>query len=232
MSNMSWFDPPAARDASRATIPAQVLVIAKEPIPGRVKTRLTPPFTPADAAALATASLADTLAAVSATPVAQAVLALDGAPGAWLPPGFRVIPQRGGGLDERLAAAFADAHATLPVPMVLIGMDTPQVTSGLLADAARALASGEADAVFGPAADGGFWLLGLRRPDRSLLAGVPMSRADTGRHQLDRLTSAGLRVAMLPELTDVDTFREAELIAGVIPGSRFAAAFRLAMPAA
>ena len=232
MSNMSWFDPPAARDASRATIPAQVLVIAKEPIPGRVKTRLTPPFTPADAAVLATASLADTLAAVSATPVAQAVLALDGAPGDWLPPGFRVIPQRGGGLDERLAAAFADAHATLPMPMVLIGMDTPQVTSGLLADAARALASGEADAVFGPAADGGFWLLGLRRPDRSLLAGVPMSRADTGRHQLDRLTSAGLRVAMLPELTDVDTFREAELIAGVIPGSRFAAAFRLAMPAA
>jgi len=164
--------------------------------------------------------------------VAQAVLALDGAPGDWLPPGFRVIPQRGGGLDERLAATFADAHATLPMPMVLIGMDTPQVTSGLLADAARALASGEADAVFGPAADGGFWLLGLRRPDRSLLAGVPMSRADTGRHQLDRLTSAGLRVAMLPELTDVDTFREAELIAGVIPGSRFAAAFRLAMPAA
>ena len=232
MSNMSWFDPPAARDASRATIPAQVLVIAKEPVPGRVKTRLTPPFTPADAAALATAALADTLAAVSATPVAQAVLALDGAPGDWLPPGFRVIPQRGGGLDERLAATFADAHATLPMPMVLIGMDTPQVTSGLLADAARALASGEADAVFGPAADGGFWLLGLRRPDRSLLAGVPMSRADTGRHQLDRLTSAGLRVAMLPELTDVDTFREAELIAGVIPGSRFAAAFRLAIPAA
>ena len=232
MSNMSWFDPPAARDASRATIPAQVLVIAKEPVPGRVKTRLTPPFTPADAAALATASLADTLAAVSATPVAQAVLALDGAPGDWLPPGFRVIPQRGGGLDERLAATFADAHATLPMPMVLIGMDTPQVTSGLLADAARALASGEADAVFGPAADGGFWLLGLRRPDRSLLAGVPMSRADTGRQQLDRLTSAGLRVAMLPELTDVDTFREAELVAGAIPGSRFAAAFRLALAAA
>jgi len=229
---MSWFDPPAARGASRDAIPAQVLVIAKEPIPGRVKTRLTPPFTPADAAALATAALADTLAAVSATPVAQAVLALDGAPGDWLPPGFRVFPQRGGGLDERLAAAFADAHATLPAPMVLVGMDTPQVTSGLLADAARALASGEADAVFGPAADGGFWLLGLRRPDRSLLAGVPMSRADTGRQQLDRLTSAGLRVAMLPELTDVDTFREAELVAGAIPGSRFAAAFRLAMAAA
>ena len=211
---------------------AQVIVIAKEPVPGRVKTRLTPPFSPADAALLAKAALADTLAAVAATPVTRAVLALDGAPGDWLPPGFRVIPQRGGGLDERLAAAFADAYATLPAPMVLIGMDTPQVTPGMLADAAGALVSDEADAVFGPAADGGFWLLGLRRPDRSLLAGVPMSRPDTGRHQMDRLTSAGLRVAMLPELTDVDTFREAELIAGLIPGSRFAAAFRLAMAAA
>jgi len=58
---------------------------------------------------------------------------------------------------------------------------------------------------------------------------VPMSRQDTGRHQLDRLTSAGLRVAMMPELTDVDTVREAELVAAAIPGSRFAAAFDLAM---
>jgi uncharacterized protein len=111
--------------------------------------------------------------------------------------------------------------------MVLIGMDTPQVTPDLLTDAAQALVSGEADAVFGPAADGGYWLLGLRRPDRSLLAGVPMSRPDTGRHQLDRLTSAGLRVAMMPELTDVDTVREAEQVAAAIPGSFFAAAFDL-----
>jgi uncharacterized protein len=214
---------------SAGMLAAQVVVIAKEPVPGRVKTRLTPPFTPVDAASLAEAALADTLAAVAATPVARTVLALDGSPGNWLPAGFEVIAQRSGGLDERLAAAFADTHAALPLPMVLVGMDTPQLTADLLADAARTLVCGEADAVFGPAADGGFWLLGLRRPDRSLLAGVPMSRPDTGRHQLDRLTSAGLRVAMVPELTDVDTFREAELIASMIPTSRFAAAFRVAM---
>ena len=208
---------------------AQAVVIAKEPVPGRVKTRLTPPFTPAEAALLAEAALADTLAAVAAAPVSRHVLALDGAPGDWLPAGFDVIPQCGGGLDERLAAAFADTHATLPLPMVLVGMDTPQVTPRLLADAAGSLVSGEADAVFGPATDGGFWLLGLRRPDRSLLAGVPMSRPDTGRQQIDRLTSAGLRVSMAPELTDVDTFREAELVAGAVPGSRFAAAFDQAM---
>jgi len=208
---------------------AQAVVIAKEPVPGRVKTRLSPPFTPAEAALLAEAALADTLAAMAAAPVSRRVLALDGAPGDWLPAGFDVIPQRGGGLDERLAAAFADAHATLPLPMVLVGMDTPQVTPRLLADAAGSLVSGEADAVFGPATDGGFWLLGLRRPDRSLLAGVPMSRPDTGRLQIDRLTSAGLRVAMAPELTDVDTFREAELVAGTAPDSRFAAALGQAM---
>jgi rSAM/selenodomain-associated transferase 1 len=210
---------------------SQVIVIAKEPLPGRVKTRLTPPFSPAEAALLAEAALTDTLAAVAATPVTRRVLCLDGAPGDWLPAGFDVIPQRGGGLDERLAAAFADTHAAAPLPMVLIGMDTPQVTPELLADAAVTLTKGDADAVFGPAADGGFWLLGLRRPDRSLLAGVPMSRPDTGRRQLDRLTEAGLRVAMVPELTDVDTAREARLVADAIPDSAFAAVFRLAATA-
>jgi uncharacterized protein len=213
---------------STNVLTAQAIVIAKEPVPGRVKTRLTPPFTPAEAALLAEAALTDTLAAVAAAPVARRVLALDGCPGSWLPAGFDVIPQRGGGLDERLAAAFAEAHAALPLPMVLIGMDTPQVTPGLIADAAGMLDCGEADAVFGPAADGGFWLLGLRKPERALLVGVPMSRADTGRRQLGRLTDAGLRVAMMPELTDVDTAAEAELVAGEVPGSAFAAAFSLA----
>jgi len=216
-------------DGAANELAAQVIVIAKEPVPGRVKTRLTPPFTPDDAARLAEAALTDTLAAVVATPVSRRVLALDGAPRDWLPAGFAVLKQRGDGLDERLAAAFADAHGTLPLPMVLIGMDTPQVTPGLLADAAGTLISGEADAVFGPAADGGFWLLGLRRPDRSLLAGVPMSRPDTGRRQLGRLTEAGLRVAMMHELTDVDTFREAASVARQVPGSAFAAAFRQAV---
>jgi hypothetical protein len=203
----------------------QVVVIAKEPVPGRVKTRLTPPFSPAEAAALAEAALADTLAAVAATPVSRRILALEGAAGDWLPPGFDLVRQRGGGLDERIAAAFADAHAALPLPMLLIGMDTPQVTPELLAEAAATLVCGEADAVFGPAADGGFWLLGLHGPDRSLLAGVPMSRPDTGRRQLDRLTAAGLRVAAMPELTDVDTVREAELVSRAVPDSAFAAAF-------
>jgi glycosyltransferase A (GT-A) superfamily protein (DUF2064 family) len=192
-------------------------------VPGRVKTRLTPPYTPAEAAELAAAALADTLAAVASTDVARRVLALAGTPGGWLPPGFDVIGQRGGGLDERIAWALSDARAACPAPLVLIGMDTPQVTPALLAQAAEPLVSGTADATFGPAEDGGFWLLGLREIDPALVLGVPMSRADTGARQLARLHEAGLRVRLLPELADVDTADEAERIAAVTPGSRFAA---------
>lgn len=206
-------------------IPAQVIVIAKEPVPGRVKTRLTPPFSPAQAAGLAEAALADTLNAVALAPVAGRVLALSGATGPWLPDGFDVVNQSGDGLDQRIGRAFTDAYASHSVPMLLIGMDTPQITPGLLAQAASALVSGEADAVLGPAADGGFWLLGLRRPDPALTAGIPMSTGHTGRAQLARLVSAGLRVRGLPELTDVDTVTEAAEVAAALPGSRFATAF-------
>jgi uncharacterized protein len=201
---------------------ADLIVIAKEPRPGRVKTRLTPPYSPEQAARLAEAALADTLDTVVATPVARRVLALSGDPGPWLPPGVEVIAQRGSGLDRRLAAAFGDAHRGRP--MVLIGMDTPQVTTALLGAAGRALSTH--DAVFGPAEDGGFWLLGLRAPDPGLLIGVPMSRPDTGAVQLARLRRCGLKVAMLPELTDVDTAADVERVAARAPHGRFARTVR------
>ena len=216
----------AGEPGQDGALAAQVIVIAKEPLPGRVKTRLTPPFTPAEAAALAEAALADTLAAVAGTPVTRRVLALDGAPGRWLPPGFDVIGQRGGGLDERIAWALADARTSWQAPVVLIGMDTPQVTPELLAAAAEPLVSGAADATFGMAEDGGFWLLGLREIDPALVLGVPMSRPDTGARQLRRLVEGGLRVLPLPALADVDTADEAERIAAILPGSRFAACLR------
>ncbi|MEU8342768.1 TIGR04282 family arsenosugar biosynthesis glycosyltransferase [Spirillospora sp. NPDC048832] len=213
---------PTAPAAPAGAAGADLVVIAKEPVPGRVKTRLTSAYTPDQAAALAEAALRDTLAAVAAAPAGRRVLALDGAPGPWLPAGFTVLPQRGAGLDERLAAAFTNAWAGRP--LVLIGMDTPQVTPALLQRAARDLR--RRDAVFGPAADGGFWLLGLRRPDPRLLRGVPMSLPGTGAAQLARLRGAGLRVGLLPELTDVDTPADARAVAALAAGTRFAAALR------
>ncbi|MEQ4724137.1 TIGR04282 family arsenosugar biosynthesis glycosyltransferase [Nonomuraea sp. B19D2] len=202
----------------------QIVIIAKEPVAGRVKTRLTPPYSPDQAAALAEAALRDSLIAVSETLATQRVLALDGLPGSWLPPGFVVIPQRGSGLDERLAAAFSDAYRLRPEPVVLIGMDTPQVTPALLGEAVDALE--RRDAVFGPAADGGFWLLGLREPDPSLLRAVPMSHPETGKLQLDRLDRAGLTIHLLPELTDVDTAADAIAVAAQAPDSHFANTLR------
>jgi hypothetical protein len=194
-----------------------LLIIAKQPVPGRVKTRLVPPCTHAQAAALAEAALADTLHALLLAPARRRVLVLDGEPGPWLPPGFDILPQCGGGLDERLAAAFAAVDG----PALLVGMDTPQVTPGLLTVDWRA-----ADAWFGPAADGGFWALGLRAPDPALLRGVPMSTAQTGAVQRARLLAAGLRVADLPELRDVDTAADAVAVAREAPRTRFAARVR------
>ncbi|WP_157430905.1 TIGR04282 family arsenosugar biosynthesis glycosyltransferase [Actinomadura macra] len=205
---------------------ADLVVIAKEPVPGRVKTRLSPAYTPVEAAALAEACLRDTLAAVAAARAVRRTLVLEGAPGPWLPEGFVVLAQRGGGLDERLAHAFTDAYAGRP--LVLIGMDTPQVTPALLGRACRGLA--RRDAMFGPAADGGFWLLGLRRPDAALLRGVPMSRPGTGAAQLRRLLAAGLRVGTLPELIDVDTAADAATVAACARDGRFAAAVRALGP--
>ncbi|MFD7292484.1 DUF2064 domain-containing protein [Streptomyces sp. NPDC059897] len=194
--------------------PPDLLVIAKEPLPGRVKTRLTPPFTPQEAAELAEAALADTLEAVAEAPAARRVLVLDGAPGPWLPPGFEVVPQCAGGLDERLAAAFAQCDG----PALLIGMDTPQVRPDLLT-----VDFADCDAWFGPALDGGFWALGLAEPDPELLRGVPMSTAHTGAAQRARLVEAGLTVRDLPPLRDVDTAEDAAAVAAQAPHGRFAA---------
>jgi uncharacterized protein len=149
-------------------------------------------------------ALRETLSAVLGTSVARRALALDGTAEDWLPTGFDPLRQRGSCYGERLAAAFADAYATAPLPMLLIRGDALGVTPGMIEDAARSLISGEADATYGPASDGGFWLLGLHRPDRSLVVGVPAPTEGegprAGRLLLDRLASDGLRVALAPRL--------------------------------
>lgn len=198
-----------------------LLVIAKEPVPGRVKTRLTPYWTAGQAAGLAAAALADTLAAGLALPARRRVLVLDGKPGPWLPAGYQVVAQAAGGLDARLAAAFSGCDG----PALLIGMDTPQVTAELLLPVFADEAWQECDAWFGPAADGGFWALGLAEPRRpELLLGVPMSTASTGAVQRARLTAAGLRVRDLPVLLDVDEPADAVEVARAAPRTRFARA--------
>jgi len=208
----------AAGRASSGVGPA-LLVLAKAPEPGRVKTRLTPPCTPDEAAGLAAAALADTLAAAArARGAARRILVLDGEPDGWLPDGFEVVPQRGDGLAARLAAAFEDTGG----PAFLVGMDTPQVTPALLDAGLEAL--DRADAAFGAALDGGYWGIGLRRPSRAAFHDVPMSADNTGAVQRARLAALGLRTVALPPLRDVDTIADARAVAADAPRSRFAAA--------
>jgi hypothetical protein len=202
-----------------------LLVIAKEPRPGFAKTRLTPPCTAEQAAVIAEAALADTLEAVAAVPAGRHVLALDGEPGSWLPPGFEIVAQQGAGLADRLGHAFTQVDG----PALLVGMDTPQVSSAQLADAARRLLRPGTDAVLGPAADGGFWSIGLMTPDASVFEGVPMSAPDTGERQLARLRHLGLRTGVLATLRDVDHLADAIAVAAEAPGGRFAAAVAAAV---
>ena len=103
----------APAESSTAESDITLLVIAKQPVPGRVKTRLVPPCTYEQAASLAEAALADTLRAVRMTPARRRVLILDGQPGPWLPPGFDIVPQCAGPLDERLAEHETDPHLGL-----------------------------------------------------------------------------------------------------------------------
>ena len=208
----------------------QLVVIAKEPIPGQVKTRLCPPCSPEQAADIAEAGLADTMATLAATPATRRAVALDGSPGPWLPDGFDVISQRGGGLGNRLFGAFEDCFHVSSDPVVLIGMDTPQVRPAHLL-AAQALLETSADAVVGLAPDGGYWLIGLRHLHPGAFTGVPMSADDTGTAQLTRLTECGYEVALTEELRDVDLAEDALAIAALVPGSRFAVAVAAAIAA-
>lgn len=205
-----------------------IAVIAKECIPGQVKTRLTPPLTQAQAAALAQTSLSQTLEMVRSLPAASRLLVFAGMPHRRDAAGFEVVAQNGGQLDERLAGICSLVEG----PLLILGMDTPQLSptplAGLVAD--WSAPTPRHDAWLGPATDGGFWALGLHRPDGGLVRGVEMSTPDTGAHQLARLAGAGLAVGLLPVLTDVDHFADALAVARDCSGTPFARAVdRLAL---
>ncbi|MFF3854387.1 TIGR04282 family arsenosugar biosynthesis glycosyltransferase [Micromonospora sp. NPDC002575] len=216
----------------------QVLVLAKTPEPGRVKTRLCPPCTPEQAARIAAAALADTLDTVAAATAGARILVVDGDHPA--PAGWARLAQRGGPLGDRLANAFADTRPVADrrgaaAATLLIGMDTPQLTAAHLDAAVGLLGTADGpDAVLGPADDGGWWALGLREPGHAeALRAIPTSTAHTGQLTLAALRRRGLRVHLLPRLRDVDTVADARAVAALCPpGSRFAVAVDADVPSA
>ncbi|GAB91309.1 TIGR04282 family arsenosugar biosynthesis glycosyltransferase [Gordonia rhizosphera] len=209
-----------------------VLVVAKSPVPGEAKTRLIPRYGPHGAAELAAAALLDTVRIAGAVPGARVVVACRGHLGdavrteelAVAFAGCAVIGQRGNGFGERLANAHRDAVGLGAHRVVQIGMDTPQVTAGQLAEMVEDLDRDDTDAILAPAGDGGWWALGLRDGrGASVLPSVPMSRPDTGALTERALRGEGLRVRRANLLDDVDVPTDVDRVAVQCPAdSEFA----------
>jgi uncharacterized protein len=181
-----------------------VLVAAKAPAPGRSKTRLVPPLTPAQAAALARALLLDTLDSCREgghpphllAPAADvdAIAALAGA--------APVLAQEGRGLADALRRAMA-RH--LPAgPVAIVASDVPGLPAGALDAAFRALDEG-ADLVLGPSHDGGYWLIAMRGYHEAPFTEIPWSTPACAAVTAERAGAAGLRVERLELWRDVDT---------------------------
>ena len=222
---------------------AAVLVVAKAPVPGLVKTRLMTEFSAEDAAALASAALLDTLDTALSVPGASVVVSLagviDDAVGA---DDLRdrlsrttVMQQHGDTLGDRLDRAHRDAVAAVGADAVVmqVGMDTPHVTVELLQAGLDAVTE-HGGAALGPATDGGWWGLALRGAVGSdALPGVPMSRDDTGARTDAALRAAGLTVHRLPGLADVDHPGDVPAAAALCaPSSAFARLAARLVPAA
>jgi uncharacterized protein len=214
---------------------AAVLVVAKSPVAGLAKTRLAATIGAEAAADVAAAALLDTLDAVAASPASERIVAMTGrlsiaCRGTEIRErlgGFTVVEQRGVDFAERLVNAHADAAAAAGgLPVLQIGMDTPQITAELIADCAATLLG--ADAALGMASDGGWWALGVTHPSMArCLLGVPMSTSETGAVTLAALRHTGLDVGLLPELGDVDTVADIGAVRrACAPGSRFDRATR------
>ena len=207
----------------------KVLVVAKAPVAGRVKTRLGALIGDTHAAELAAAALLDTIEAVHrsgaeghlslADDLADAVAGDEIAAALH---GWTITPQRGDGFAERLVNAHADAGDG---PVVQVGMDTPQVTPAALVAVAEQLDSH--DAALAPATDGGWWALARLDADAVRhLVDVPMSTSSTFADTRRALERAGCRVAQGASMTDVDTVEDADHVAALAPGTRFARLWR------
>jgi len=184
-----------------------VLVFLKHPTPGRVKTRLAAAVGPERAAEIYREMVGTVLAAVRPLRDRADVIGyFDGAAAEafadWQPLADDWLPQPAGGLGERLEAGFALAHAR-GGPVLAVGTDAPEIDATLLGEAIDVLRMN--DAVFGPAHDGGYYLVGTARRLPGFFDGVRWSSEHTLADHLERCRSAGWSVGLLPPLHDIDT---------------------------
>lgn len=184
-----------------------VIAFVKEPTPGRVKTRLCPPLTHAQAAMLYSAFAQDVMTALGGIASAEIEVGYDARPDAsgpsWLGPDVRWFPQHGADLGERMSNAFERAFARGARRVVVVGSDIPEFEAGLIDDAFEALRT--RSLVLGPADDGGYCLIGLSAPCPELFRSISWSTSEALDQTLYRAGRLGLSQALLPSCRDVDT---------------------------
>lgn len=205
-----------------APLKKRIAIFARRPVPGRVKTRLSPALPPEFACRLYAAMLDDTLSVAGAARAdTRTVFWADAPDENRSPEGFQSHVQQGEELGARLVGAF-DTVLVDGAHAVAIGSDCPGLSPAILERALEAL--DRADMVLGPATDGGYWLIGLSKPAPQLFTDVPWSTASVFNETLTRAADSGLSVETLPFLDDLDTPEDlARLVSAALLGDEWVA---------
>ncbi|HSP44543.1 MAG TPA: TIGR04282 family arsenosugar biosynthesis glycosyltransferase [Chthoniobacterales bacterium] len=214
-------------------------VMTKAPQAGRVKTRLTPPLSPEEAASLNTCFLRDTAMAIAQTTrggSAQGVAVYTpvGAEAAYaeiLPNEFILVPQRGDAFGERLSAATQDLLRLGFESLCLIDSDSPTVPEKAFAQAVEFLSRGEDSIVLGPSDDGGYYLIGLKKLHGQLFEGIDWSTQRVLEQTIDAAREIEVPVHFLPAWFDVDDRATLSRLCQELFGSNGSAGDGFAAPA-
>ncbi|MGC2415710.1 MAG: TIGR04282 family arsenosugar biosynthesis glycosyltransferase [Stellaceae bacterium] len=203
-----------------------IAVMAKAPLVGEVKTRLAPPLSATEAAALSGCfirDIADNIIAASHSAPIHGYLAYSPAGSepvfrALLPEAIRLLPPRRSGLGHSLADAARDLLAAGYGSVCLVNSDSPTLPTAFLVDAAMALRAPDDRLVLGPAADGGYYCIGLKRPHLRLFEEIAWSTPRVFAQTCDRAREIGLAVVLLPPWYDVDDPASLRRLAGEVLG--------------
>jgi uncharacterized protein len=192
---------------------ALLIIFAKEPRPGKVKTRLTPPLSSEAATQLYHSFLLDILEEMGRVPEMRLALAFSPAEAQGFfqglaPPGTYLFPQKGRDLGERMAQACAHGFAAGYSPVLLRGSDTPDLPAAIVSEAREVLAAGKVQVALGPATDGGYYLVGLTAPRPHLFQGQKWSSSTVLESTLKVARQQDLTVHLLPVWPDIDTYAD------------------------
>lgn len=199
-------------------------VMGRAPVPGRVKTRLCPPLDPEQAAGFYECVMRDVLDELAPSTRWDTWLSYAERSRDYfrqLPDrGVALLPQRGASLGERMHAVFVDLCHVGYRQVILVGSDIPTLKASSVRKACDFLQQGRSDVVLGPADDGGYYLIGLGRPEQRLFSGIAWSTASVLEQTLTRARQLELRVRMVPGTYDIDLAEDIERLRRDLAGSR------------